>query len=617
MEVDTFLEEELAGVTRPGRYLGIEVNAFRKPFDSAALRCVLIYPDAYEIGMSHLGLGILYEEINERGDAMADRAYLPWVDMQERMVRRGAPLFGLESRVPLAEFDMVGITLQHELTYANVVRVLSLAGIPLAAAERGEGTPLVVGGGPGAFNAEPLADLFDVLVLGEAEEVVHELLETVKEWKKKGSLRREELVKECATIPGVYVPSLYRVAYRPDGAVDSIEPTCGAPYPVRKRLIGDLNRWNLPRRPLIPLVEPVHDRCNLEIFRGCTRGCRFCQAGMIYRPVREREEKLLHDRAWELVRNTGCDELSLSSLNSADYGRILTLARSLSGEMAEKHVAVSLPSLRTDTFSVELAAGLRRVKRTGLTFAPEAASARLRAVINKGVSDEDLLAAVSAAYREGWRKLKLYFMVGLPGESEDDVEEICGLVRRIMREGAEGSAAKGLRLSVSVSTFVPKPHTPFQWVAQMSLPDLARRHFILKDGLRMRGVTLRWHMREMSYLEGVLARGDRRLFPAVLAAAREGCMDSWSEFFSWERWQRSITHAGLEPAWFVERERHRSETLPWDHLHAGVEKEYLWGEYEKALRGEETPDCRFGDCGDCGACSPAGDGMRLVKRGMD
>lgn len=614
-EVGRFLEEELAGVTRPGRYLGIEVNAYRKPFDSVDLRCVLVYPDAYEIGMSHLGLGILYEEINGRADAMADRAYLPWIDMQERMAVRGAPLFALESRVPLRAFDLVGITLQHELTYANVVRMMSLSGIPLRAAERGADVPLVVGGGPGAYNPEPLAELFDILVLGEAEELIHELLETLKEWKQRGGLSREELVRECAGIAGVYAPSLYRLAYRSDGTLDAIEPVRGAPFPVRKRVVSDLDGCAIPSRPLVPLVEPVHDRCNLEIFRGCTRGCRFCQAGMVYRPVRERSEGLLHDRAWELVANTGCDELSLSSLNSADYGRIISLAENLSREMEEKHVAVSLPSLRTDSFSVELAARLRRVKRTGLTFAPEAASARLRASINKGVSDEDLLAAVSAAYAEGWRKLKLYFMVGLPGESEDDVEEICSLVRRIMREGAGGLPAKGLRLSVSVSTFVPKPHTPFQWVPQMSLPEVARRHFILKEGLRMRGVTLRWHMREMSYLEGALARGDRRMFPAVLAAAQEGCMDGWSEFFSWERWQRSMQRAGLEPEWYVERERPRAEVLPWDHLFAGVEKDYLWSEYERSLRGETTADCRFGGCGECGACTPSGPEMRLVERG--
>lgn len=612
-EIESFLAEELAEVTRPGRYLGIEVNARRKPFSSAEVTCALVYPDAYEIGMSHLGLSILYEEINARDDAMADRAYLPWVDMQERMAHRGVPLFGLESRVPLREFDFLGITLQHELTYANVVRVLSSSGIPLEASERGEEVPLVAGGGPGAFNPEPLAELFDIIVLGEGEEVIHELIDLVKLWKKMGSKHRADLLRECATIDGVYVPSLYRVTYFPGGEVESIVPAPGAPFPVRKRLIPDLDRWRPSCRPVIPLIEPVHDRCSLEIFRGCTRGCRFCQAGMIYRPVRERSEERLRGWAWELVNNTGCDEISLASLNSADYSRILSLAGGLSAEMGEKRVAVSLPSLRTDTFSVELAARLRSVKRTGLTFAPETASARLRKVVNKGISDEDLLVAVDAAYREGWRKIKLYFMVGLPGESEDDVEEICGLVRRIMREGAGGGPAKGLRLSVSVSTFVPKAHTPLQWARQMSLPEITRRHFILKEGLRLRGVTLRWHMREMSYLEGVLSRGDRRLFPAVVAAARQGCLDGWSEFFSWERWKDALLSHGLDPAWYVERERSRTEVLPWDHLHAGVDRDFLWEEYRRALRGEETPDCRFDECSDCGACDGAGTAVRLAR----
>jgi len=614
-ETEIFLREEIAGVTRPGRYLGIEVNAYRKPFERAEVTCALVYPDAYEIGMSNLGLSILYEEINERGDAMADRAYLPWVDMQESMARRGATLFGLESRVPLMDFDIVGITLQHELTYANVARVISLAGINLMAAERGDEGPLVVGGGPGAYNPEPLAELFDILVLGEGEEVIHELIDLLKEWKKKDGRRREELIWECAAIPGVYAPSLYRVSYLPSGEIAAVEPSRGAAYPVRKRLLTDLATRRLPRRPVIPLVEPVHDRCNLEVFRGCTRGCRFCQAGMVYRPVRERPEEMLYDWACELVRNTGCDDISLSSLNSADYSCILTLAGRLSAEMEKRHVAVSLPSLRTDTFSVELAARLRRVKRTGLTFAPEAASPRLRACMNKGVSDEDLLAAVSAAFREGWRKIKLYFMVGLPWEDEEEVEEICGLVRRIMREGADGSPAKGLRLAVSVSTFVPKAHTPLQWARQMSLPEIARRHFVLKEGLHMRGVTLRWHTREMSYLEGVLARGDRRLLPAVLAASREGCLDSWSEFFSWERWQLAMAAAGLDPAWYVERERPLSEVLPWDHLHAGVDRDFLAGEYEKAKQGVGTPDCRAGDCSDCGACTPPGAQVRLAGGG--
>ncbi|MDI6829699.1 MAG: TIGR03960 family B12-binding radical SAM protein [Actinomycetota bacterium] len=601
-ELERFLSEELPGVSRPGRYLGIEVNARRRPLRSEGVNCVLVYPDAYEIGMSHLGLFILYEEINEREDAMADRAYLPWVDMQERMRARGVPLFGLESRAPLLAFDLVGITLQHELTYAGVARVLDLAHIPLLAAERDDACPLVVGGGPCAFNPEPVAGLFDLLVVGEGEEVVHELLDALKEWKRGGKKGRAAFLRACADLAGVYVPSLYRVAYHADGRLEGIEAEGGAPLPVRKRTVRDLDAWRYPRRPPVPLVESVHDRCSLEIFRGCTRGCRFCQAGMVYRPVRERGEELLKDWGRELVDNTGCDELTLASLNSADYSCISSLVDDLAREMEARHVAVSLPSLRTDTFSVELASRLRKVRRTGITLAPEAASERLRRAVNKGVSDEDLLEAVSSAYREGWRRLKLYFMIGFPGEEEEDVEAICALVRRIMREGNAGAPARGLQVSVSVSTFVPKPHTPLQWVGQMPAPAVARRHFILKEGMRMRGVTLRWHAREMSRLEGVLARGDRRLLPVVLHAARAGCLDGWSECFSWERWERALQAAGLDAAWYAERERERDEVLPWDHLHAGVTKEFLWAEYRRAAREEETPDCRFAACSGCGAC---------------
>ncbi|MDI6874240.1 TIGR03960 family B12-binding radical SAM protein [Candidatus Solincola sp.] len=608
--VSSLFKREIGLVSKPGRYLGIEVNARRKPLSERGPNCVLVYPDVYEIGMSHLGLAILYEEINDREDSMADRAYLPWVDMQELMERKGIPLFGLESKVPLGRFDLVGITLQHELTYANVLRILSLAGIPLRAVDREDSDPLVVGGGPGAYNPEPVAEFFDFLVLGEGEEVIHEILDAVREWKNMGKKDRPGFLRRCASIPGVYVPSLYRVHYRPDGALSGIEALEGAPMPVRKRVVPDLDKATRPRRPLVPLVESVHDRCSLEIFRGCTRGCRFCQAGMVYRPVRERSEDLLYAWGREMISATGCDELSLSSLSSADYSSILSLAEKLSRDLEKEGVAVSLPSLRTDSFSVELASRVGRIRKTGLTLAPEAASPRLRAAINKEVTDEDLLEAVGAAYREGWRKIKLYFMVGLPGEEEEDVEAICALVRRIMREGDGGRPPRGLRLSVSVSTFVPKPHTPFQWARQISLPETARRHFILKEGLRIKGVTWKWHTREMSYLEGILARGDRRLGPVVEAAAREGCLDNWSEFFSWERWRRAMEEQGLDPAWYVERERSEEEVFPWEHLSAGVDRSFLWEEYRKALRGEPTPDCRYGDCRDCGAC----DGREVVNR---
>ncbi|MGQ9475524.1 MAG: TIGR03960 family B12-binding radical SAM protein [Actinomycetota bacterium] len=613
--VNSLFEREIGSVSRPGRYLGIEVNSRHKPPSRHGVNCVLIYPDVYEIGMSHLGLAILYEEINEREDSMADRAYLPWMDMQELMIGKGVPLFGLESRMPVRDFDLVGITLQHELTYANVIRILTLSGIPVPVEHRGEADPLVVGGGPGAYNPEPVAGFFDFLVLGEGEEVIHEILDAVREWKVGGRKDRQGFLRHCASIPGIYVPSLYRPHYHPDGTLSGVDATGGAPLPVRKRVVADLDRVARPRKPLVPLVESVHDRCSLEILRGCTRGCRFCQAGMVYRPVRERNEKLLYDWGMEMISATGCEELSLSSLSSADYTRILPLAERLSGDLEGRRVAVSLPSLRTDSFSVELASRVGWTRKTGLTLAPEAATPRLRATINKNVTDEDLLAAVSAAYREGWRKLKLYFMVGLPGEEEEDVEAICHLVRRLMREGNDGQPPRGLRLSVSVSTFVPKPQTPFQWARQLSLPETARRHFILKEGLRIKGVTWKWHTREMSYLEGVLARGDRRLGPVVESAARDGCLDNWSEFFSWERWLRALEERGLDPAWYVEREREEDEVFPWDHLSAGVDRSFLWEEYRKASRGEATGDCRNLGCLSCGVCDGETVRNRLAEDG--
>lgn len=600
--IEEFLYRNLHRVTSPGRYLGVEVNSYHKPFDTNLVRWVLVYPDIYELGMSHLGIAILYEILNQREDALADRAYLPWTDMQELMAEKGIPLFGLESRRSLREFDLVGITLQHELNYANVLRILELSGIPLRSDERGEDDPLVVGGGPGAFNPEPLAESFDFLLLGDGEEAVGEITEAVGEWKRSSSRDRRGFLRELSRIPGIYVPSLYRPRYREDGTLAEVEPLFGAPFPVRKRVVSDLNAFLHPRRPLVPLVESVHDRASLEIFRGCTRGCRFCQAGYIYRPVRERKEELLVGLARDMVDSTGFEEISLTSLNSPDYSRIDSLAGRLAEDMGPARVTVSFPSLRTDTFSVQLAAKLRRVRRAGLTFAPEAASEDLRRSINKGVDEEDLYRALHAAYAEGWRRVKLYFMIGLPGEREEDVEEIGHLLRRILKGGGSNEPLYGMHFTVSISTFVPKPHTPFQWVRQMSLSEVARRHFILREALRMKGVTFRWHDREMSYVEGLLARGDRRLFPVVVRAARSGCLDNWTEQFSFSRWEEAVKAEGLDMAWYVERERDRDEVLPWDHLDCGVAKGFLWSEYERALRGEPTPDCRFGTCSECGAC---------------
>jgi radical SAM family uncharacterized protein len=599
--ITLFLEEEAGAVMRPARYIGGEVNSCRKAFDAAAVRCALAYPDAYEVGISNAGLQVLYELINRRPDALAERAYLPWTDMQERMAARGIPLFSLESRQPLDRFDLLGITLQHELTYANVLRLLRLAGIPLSAAEREEGHPLVAGGGPGAFNPEPLAEAFDFLLLGDGEEALDEILDVLKEKKASGG-SRQDCLKALASIPGIYVPSLYRPSYEADGRLKGVEAAPGAPPRVSRRLVEDLDRFCLPAHPVVPFVEAVHDRGSIELFRGCTRGCRFCQAGMVQRPVRERSPESLVRWGRELLRSTGYDELSLASLSSTDYGRIGELLSLLGEELRGCGVRLSLPSLRTDRFSLELAGSLGEGKRTGLTFAPEAGSSRLRQAANKNVSEEDLFQVLEAAYAAGWRRVKLYYMIGFPGETDEDVGSIARSVHAALR-GRGGGRLAGMKLSVSLSTLVPKSHTPLQWDGQLGVPETLRRQQMLKEALRTRQVDLRWHQAEMSYLEGLLSRGDRRLFAVVRKAAERGRgFENWSEMFDWEIWREALAEEGLDPAFYVERERGEDEVFPWEHLSGGVGRGFLWEERLKYLEGLATPDCRWDECAGCGAC---------------
>lgn len=598
------IEPLLARVQKPARYVGGEWNAVYKDWDKARVRMAFAFPDVYEVGMSYLGLQILYHLVNRREDALMERVFAPWVDMEEEMRRRGIPLFTLESRRPVRDFDILAFTLQYELTFTNILNMLDLAGIPLRSQERGPQHPLVMAGGPCAFNPEPLADFVDLFVIGEGEEVLGELLDLYLELGgRQGD--RQLFLRRAASIPGVYVPSFYRVLYRDDGAVSRVEPVEeGIPPRVTKRVVRRFDSAPFPTRPVVPYLGVVHDRGMLEVQRGCTRGCRFCQAGMIYRPVREKSLETLLRQAAELVERTGYDELSLVSLSTADYSGIQELVRSLLDRFENLGVSISLPSLRVDAFSVDLAREVQRVRRSTLTFAPEAGTQRLRDVINKGVTEEDLLCAASAAFSAGWTALKLYFMIGLPTETDEDLGGIVTLSRRVLARGRElGVPPKRLKVTVSVSSFVPKSHTPFQWEPQVEMAELVRRQKYLRGKLKEKGLEFHWHNVEASFLEAVLARGDRRLGRALEEAWRLGCkFDGWSELFNFSRWQKAFERAGLDPAFYAYRRFRYEDVLPWDHIDAGVSREYLVREHQRALAGLTTPDCRGGRCPGCGLC---------------
>ena len=615
----------IAQVARPGRYTGSEWNAAVKPWEEARARMAFAFPDVYEVGMSHLGLQILYGLVNEKSPFLMERVFAPWPDMEGRLREKGLPLFSLESRRALAAFEVVGFTLQYEMSYTNVLNMLDLGGIPLCSRERGNRDPLVIAGGPGAFNPEPLADFLDAFVLGEGEEVLLEVLETVAEHTagltgaRPCFKDRRRLLQELARIPGVYVPALYEVDYYPDGRVKEVRPRFpGVPRRVVRRVVKDLNAAYFPLRPVVPFLEAVHDRIMLEVFRGCQRGCRFCQAGMIYRPVRERSLEVLLRQAENLVRSTGYDEMSLTSLSTGDYSRIGELVRELLNAYREQGIAVSLPSLRIDTFSVGLAEEVQKGRKTGLTFAPEAGTQRLRDVINKGVRKEDLLAAAKAAFAAGWPSVKLYFMIGLPTEREEDLDGIVDLARAAAALGSEAGGKKGGRrpeVTVSVSNFVPKPHTPFQWEGQNPVAELKRKQEYLRSKLRDRRIKYDWHDAELSFLEAAIARGDRRLGAVLKAAWQKGCrFDGWSEFFRPQRWKEAFAEQKLEAEFYACRFIPYEEVLPWDHLDSGVSREFLVEEHRKAMQGLLTEDCRFAFCTGCGVC-PALDVEPVLCRG--
>jgi radical SAM family uncharacterized protein len=598
------IDQILPLVQKPARYAGGEWNAVHKEWESVDVRVAFAFPDVYEVGMSYLGLQILYGIVNNRPDALMERVFAPWTDMEEKMREHGIPLFALESRRPVRDFDILAFTLQYELSFSNLVNMLDLSGIPLRTAERDAGHPLVIAGGPCAFNPEPLADFIDLFVIGEGEESIGALLEAFLEARVRG-LDRGQFLLEASRLPGIYVPSLYQVKYREDGAVLEVSPDrAGVPDRVVKQVVRDMDQAHFTTRPVVPSTEVVHDRIMLEVMRGCTRGCRFCQAGVIYRPVREKSPETILGQASELVRNTGYDEISLVSLSTSDYTPVRRVITSLIDEHSRQGVSVSLPSLRVDNFSVELAREVQRVRRSSLTFAPEAGTQRLRDVVNKGVTGEDLLAATGSAFRAGWRAVKLYFMIGLPTETYEDLDGIAHLARAVLEEGKKAGVPRGkLKVTVSASSFVPKAHTAFQWEPQVSLDELKVKQAYLATRLKTPGIKFNWHDAGVSFLEAVIARGDRRLGATLYEAFKLGCrFDGWTEHFHYQRWMEAFRLAGLDPAWYAGRSYHYDDVLPWDHIDAGVSRQFLVQEHRQALAGRTTPDCRTGSCPGCGLC---------------
>lgn len=600
--MDRTMEMILSRVQKPARYTGGEYNAVVKDRRSVDTRVALCFPDTYEIGMSNLGVRILYGLMNEQEGVWCERVFAPWGDMEAEMRREGLSLYGLESGDPISGFDVIGFSLGYELAYTNVLNMLDLAGLPLRTADRGEESPLIIAGGTCAYNSEPLAPFIDIFCLGEGEDVLLELLELYRRARNEG-WRRRELLVAAARIPGLYVPSLYEVTYGEDGVVTAVTPTEGAPSVVTKRIVQDFEHSYFPTKTIVPSTEIVHDRVMLEVFRGCIRGCRFCQAGYAYRPVRPRSPQRLLEQGIAACRDSGYQEMTLSSLSTSDYRSLEGLCDGLLDWCEPHKVSLSLPSLRADNFSMGLMERLQHVRKSGLTFAPEAGTQRLRDAINKNVTEEDLLTSCRTAFSGGWSSVKLYFMLGLPTETDEDVLGIAELARKVLQvwRDVTPNRRRGCRITVSTACFVPKPHTAFQWEPQVEREEYLRRVKLLRDNMREKSITYHWHDPETSFLEAVFSRGDRRLADAIEAAWRDGAkFDSWSEYFSLERWLKALAACGLDPAFYANRTRSRDEVLPWSCVSTGVRTEFLWRERELAYQAKITPDCRK-QCTGCGA----------------